>query len=59
MKAFVRTVHKVKHHDVVTFGIFGDEFRDKVLQEWTKQAFKPLEETTESDMVEVIAEASF
>jgi hypothetical protein len=59
MKAFVRAVHEVEHHNVVRFGIFGDEFLDKVLQEWTKQAFKPLEEATESDMVEVIAEASF
>jgi hypothetical protein len=58
-KAFVRTVCEIEHHDVVSSGIFEDEFRDKGPREWTKQALKTLEEVTESYMVEVIAEASF
>ena len=58
-KAFIRTVREIEHHDVVSSGIFADEFRDKGPREWTKQALKTLEEATESYMVEVIAEASF
>jgi len=37
-KTFVRTVHKIEHHDEVTSGIFADEFRDMHPREWTKQA---------------------
>jgi hypothetical protein len=37
-KAFVCTVRKIEHHDVVSSGIFADEFPDKHPQEWTKQA---------------------
>jgi len=51
-------VREIEHHDVVSSGIFADEFRDKGPQEWTKQALKSLEEATESYMVDVIAEAT-
>ena len=53
-KAFVRTVHEIEHHDVISSGIFADEFRYKRPWEWTKPARKILEEATESYMVEVI-----
>ena len=59
MNAFVGTVSEIEYHDVVSSGIFADEFRDNGPQEWTKQALKTLEEATESYMVEVIAESSF
>jgi len=55
-KAFVRTVREVEHHDVVSSGIFPDEFADKHPREWTKQALVTLEEATEAYMVEVTAE---
>jgi len=59
MKAFVRTVREIEHHDVVSSGIFPNEFRDKGPWEWSKQASNTLEEATESYMVEEIAESSF
>jgi hypothetical protein len=59
MKAYVRKVREIELHDVVSSGIFAHEFHDKGPREWTKQAFKTLEEATESFMVEVIAAASF
>jgi len=37
-KAFVSTVREMEHHDVVSSGIFADEFPDKRPREWTKQA---------------------
>jgi hypothetical protein len=55
-KAFVRTVREIEHHDVVSSGIFADEFPDKRPCEWTKQALISLEEATEGYMVEVTAE---
>jgi len=55
-KAFVRTVREIEHHDVVSSGIFADEFPDKHLREWTKQALITLEEAMEAYMVEVTAE---
>jgi len=54
-KAFVRTVREIEHHDVVSSGIFADEFPDKRPREWTKQALITLEEATEAYMVEVTA----
>ena len=54
-KAFVRTVREIEHHDVVSSGIFADEFPEKHPREWTKQALFTLEEATEAYMVEVIA----
>jgi hypothetical protein len=54
-KAFVRTVHEIEHHDVVSTGIFTDEFPDKRPCEWTKQALITLEEATEAYMVKVTA----
>jgi hypothetical protein len=56
-KAFVLTVQEIEHHDDVSSGIWADEFRDKPLREWMKQALKTLEEAMESDRVEVILES--
>jgi hypothetical protein len=56
IKAFVRTVREIEHHDVVSCWISSDEFPDKHPREWTKQALLTLEEATEVYMVEVIAE---
>jgi len=55
-KAFVCTVREINHHDVVSSGIFADEFPAKHPGEWTKQALITLEEATEAYMVEVTAE---
>jgi hypothetical protein len=55
MKAFVRTVCKIEHHDVVCARIFKNDFRDQHPQEWTKQDLITLMEATEVYMVEVIA----
>jgi len=54
-KAFVRIVRKIEHHNVVSSGIFADEFPDKRPREWTKQTFITLEEAMEAYMVEVTA----
>jgi len=54
-KAFVCTVCEIEHHDVVSSGIFADEFPDKSPREWTKLALITLEEATEAYMVEVTA----
>jgi len=59
MKALVRTIREIEHHDVISSGIFADEFRGKGPREWTKQASKTLKEATKPYMVEVIAAASF
>jgi hypothetical protein len=37
-KAFIRTVHEIEYHDVVSSAIFTEEFPDKHPHEWTKQA---------------------
>ena len=55
-KAFFRTVREMEHHDVISSGIFADEFPDKHSREWTKQALITLEEATEAYMVEVTPE---
>jgi hypothetical protein len=55
-EVFVRTVHEIEHHDVVSSGIFEDEFPDKRPCEWMKQALNTLEEAMEAYMVEVTAE---
>jgi len=47
-KAFRRTVRQIERHDVVSFGIFADEFPDKRPREWTKQALITLVEATEA-----------
>jgi len=56
-KAFFHTVREIEHHDVVRSGIFGDEFPHKHPREWTTQVIFTLEEATEADMVEPIAES--
>jgi len=58
-KAFLRTVCEVEHHDVISCGMFADEFRDKGPLEWTIQALLTLEEATKMYMFEVIAKSSF
>lgn len=55
-KALVRTVHMMKHHDVVGSGIAVNKFHDKRTHECTKQELIPLEEATEAYMVEDTAE---
>jgi len=54
--AFVCTGREIEHHDVVSSGIFADEFPDKRPCEWTKQALITWEEATVAYMVEVTAE---
>jgi len=55
-KAFVRKVREIEHLDVVSSGIFADEFRVKHPREWTKQALIMIEEAMEAYMVEITAE---
>jgi len=55
-KAFARPVREIEHHEVVSSGIFADEFPDKHPHEWTKQVWFTLEEATEANMVELTAE---
>jgi hypothetical protein len=57
MKAFVHTVHKIKHLAVVSARIFPGKFHDKHPQEWTKQALITLEEAAEAYMVVVLADS--
>jgi len=59
MKAFVRAVREIEHHDDVSSGICADIFGDKLPREWTKKALNTLEEATEAYMVEVIADSHF
>jgi hypothetical protein len=54
-RAFLHTVRKIDHHDVVSCRMFMDEFHDNHPGEWTKPALITLRETTEGYMVEVIA----
>jgi hypothetical protein len=49
-------VRETEHPDVVSSGIFADEFPDKRPHEWKKQALMTLEEATEAYMLEVTAE---
>jgi hypothetical protein len=58
-KAFVRTVREIEHHDVVNSGIFADEFTDKHPRQWTRSAFKVLEDATETYMIEVTLSVQF
>jgi len=55
--AFVRTIWEIEQRDVISFGIFADEFGDKCPWEWHKQAWTTLEDAMEAWMVEVIAES--
>jgi hypothetical protein len=48
-----------KHHDVVSSGIFVEEFHDKHPREWAKHAFITLTETMEVYMVEVTATSHY
>jgi len=53
--AFVCTVHEIEDHNVVSYGIVADEFRDKHPREWTNEALITFEVATDSYVVEVIA----
>jgi len=55
--AYISTLCEIKHHDVVTSGIFAYDFPDKHPREWTKQASITLQEAAEVYIVEVIAES--
>jgi hypothetical protein len=55
-KAYVSTFREIEHHDVVSSGIFADEFPDKRPHEWTKQALITLGKATEANIVKVTAE---
>jgi len=55
-KAFCCIVHEIAHHDVVSSGIFADQFPNHRPHEWTKQGLITFEEATEAYMVEVTAE---
>jgi hypothetical protein len=46
--AFVQTVCKIELHDVVSSGIFADEFPRKHSQEWTIKALVTLPQATEA-----------
>ena len=56
-KQFVRTVHKIEHHHVVSSGIVTDKFGDQCPREWTNQSLKTSGEATGSYMVEVTADS--
>jgi len=55
--AVVRTVHKIKHHDVVGSGIIANETCHKHPRECTKQASITFEQATEAYIVEAIAKS--
>jgi len=56
-QTFVRTLHEIDHHDVVSSGIIADKFPGKLPCDWTKQVLFPLEEATEVYMVEVFTKS--
>ena len=58
-KAFVRTVHGIKHHHVISSRMFADKVYDMSPREWTKQDVKALEEVTEVYVVELIPNPIF
>jgi len=55
----VRTVREIDPQDAVSSETFAHKFPDNSPREWTKQAWKTLEEATESCMVVVKAEFHF
>jgi hypothetical protein len=55
-KEFVSTVREIEPADVVSSGIFADEFPDMRPRERTKQALITLEEAKEAYMVKVTVE---
>jgi len=57
--SFIHTVCKIVYHDVISSGIFAEQFREKHPWVLTKQALKTLEKAMELYMVEVKAEYSF
>jgi len=56
-KEFVYAVREIEHDEVVSAGIFEDQFRDKHPRVWNKQALITHEETTEAYLLEVVAES--
>ena len=57
MKAFIRTVGDIEHHDVVNSVIFADKSRDKYPRRGVKHALITLEKATEAYLVEVLAKS--
>jgi hypothetical protein len=55
MKAFVRTVREIDYHDVISSGLFVEEFPDQHPHVWVKQSLITLPEATEAYLVEAIA----
>jgi len=47
-KAFIRMVHEVEHYDVVSSGLFADQFHEKCPWQCTKWALNILKEATEA-----------
>jgi len=56
-KAFVRTVCKIDHHDIVSSLIFADKFPDNHPREWTKHVLITIEEAMKAYMAEVIVKS--
>jgi hypothetical protein len=55
-KGFVHNFRKIEHHDVLSSGIFADEFPDKYHRELMKQDLITLQEAVKVYMVKVTAE---
>jgi len=54
--ASLHTLREIEHHDVVSPGMFTDEFPDKHPQEWMKHVLITLEEAMDAYIVEVTVE---
>ena len=50
-KAFIGTVHELKHHKFASSGVFEEEMCNKGPREWTIQLLKTSEEAMESYMI--------
>jgi hypothetical protein len=55
-QVFVRTDREIEQHYDVRCGILAAEFPDKHPRDWTKQGLITLDDATEVDMVEAMAE---
>jgi hypothetical protein len=58
-KVILATVREFKHHDVLSPGIFTDEFHYNCPPEWIYQSLITLEKAIEAYMVEDIAESHY
>jgi hypothetical protein len=59
MKAHIRTVREIEHHDVVSAGILAYTFCDDHPHQWTTAALFTLEEAAEAYTVKVLAKSHF